>query len=94
MQIQILKPGLLVRDAFGNILEASSTVTLIQTTRHKIIVDTGTPENDTGGVLKTPPLVAPRRTTPLNTLVVGFARIRAFSGALPTSCDFGYGHFP
>lgn len=45
MQIQILKPGLLVRDKFGNILEARSTVTLIQTPHHNIIVDTGTPED-------------------------------------------------
>jgi glyoxylase-like metal-dependent hydrolase (beta-lactamase superfamily II) len=45
MNIQILKPGILIRDRFGNILDASSTVVLIQTQTHNIIVDTGVPED-------------------------------------------------
>ncbi len=45
MNVQILKPGILIRDRFGNILDASSTVVLIQTPSHNIIVDTGMPED-------------------------------------------------
>jgi glyoxylase-like metal-dependent hydrolase (beta-lactamase superfamily II) len=52
MKVQILKPGILIRDRFGNILEASSTVVLIQTQNQNIIVDTGMPE-DRGIILET-----------------------------------------
>ncbi len=45
MKIQILKPGLLVRDELGYILDARSTVTLIQTSKYNIIIDTGVPED-------------------------------------------------
>jgi glyoxylase-like metal-dependent hydrolase (beta-lactamase superfamily II) len=42
-EVSVLKPGLLVRDRFGAILDARSTVTLItdQTNGQNILVDTG-----------------------------------------------------
>ena len=43
MQIQIIKPGILVRNNFGMILQASSTVTFISDDNHNIIVDSGLP---------------------------------------------------
>lgn len=43
MEIHIIKPGLLVRNNLGMILQASSTVTLILDKEHKIIVDTALP---------------------------------------------------
>ena len=39
--LTVLKPGLLKRDRFGNILDARSTVTLIQNNGYNIVVDTG-----------------------------------------------------
>ncbi len=41
MQISIIKPGLLVRNNLGLILQASSTVTLVIDGDYKIIIDTG-----------------------------------------------------
>ncbi|MHA1426173.1 MAG: MBL fold metallo-hydrolase [Candidatus Helarchaeota archaeon] len=38
--VKVLKPGLLLRDEKGAILDARSTVTLIQTEQHNILVDT------------------------------------------------------
>jgi glyoxylase-like metal-dependent hydrolase (beta-lactamase superfamily II) len=43
MEISIIKPGLLVRNNLGLILQASSTVTFIRDEENKIIVDTGLP---------------------------------------------------
>ena len=43
MLIEVIKPGILVRNNFGMILSASSTVTLIITEEHNIIVDTALP---------------------------------------------------
>jgi glyoxylase-like metal-dependent hydrolase (beta-lactamase superfamily II) len=40
-EFKVLKPGILVRDRFGNILDARSTVTLIIGPKLLIIVDTG-----------------------------------------------------
>ena len=40
-EIFVIKPGILVRDRFGNILDARSTVTLIKGEGSNIIVDTG-----------------------------------------------------
>jgi glyoxylase-like metal-dependent hydrolase (beta-lactamase superfamily II) len=39
--IKVIKPGILIRDRFGNILDARSTVTLIRNGDLNIIVDTG-----------------------------------------------------
>jgi len=43
MLIEVIKPGILVRNNLGMILSASSTVTLIITEEHNIIVDTALP---------------------------------------------------
>ncbi|UCE36363.1 MAG: MBL fold metallo-hydrolase [Thermoplasmata archaeon] len=43
MQVAVIKPGILVRNNVGMILQASSTVTLISGDGHNIIVDTGVP---------------------------------------------------
>jgi glyoxylase-like metal-dependent hydrolase (beta-lactamase superfamily II) len=43
-EVSVIKPGKLVRDRFGNILDARSTVTLIIGADLKIIVDTGLSE--------------------------------------------------
>lgn len=43
MQITIIKPGILVRNNLGMILQASSTVTFISEDNHNIIVDSGLP---------------------------------------------------
>ncbi|UCG69011.1 MAG: MBL fold metallo-hydrolase [Thermoplasmata archaeon] len=43
MLIKIIKPGILVRNNLGMILQASSTVTLVKIDGHNIIVDTGVP---------------------------------------------------
>jgi glyoxylase-like metal-dependent hydrolase (beta-lactamase superfamily II) len=43
MKINIIKPGILVRNNLGMILQASSTVTFISEDNHNIIVDTGLP---------------------------------------------------
>jgi glyoxylase-like metal-dependent hydrolase (beta-lactamase superfamily II) len=43
-EIEVIKPGILVRDRFGNILDARSTVTLIMGHEISAIVDTGLPE--------------------------------------------------
>jgi glyoxylase-like metal-dependent hydrolase (beta-lactamase superfamily II) len=43
MQLNIIKPGILVRNNLGMILQASSTVTFISDGDHNIIVDTGLP---------------------------------------------------
>lgn len=40
-EITVIKPGVLARDRFGNILDARSSVTLIRNMDLKIIVDTG-----------------------------------------------------
>ena len=40
-ELKVIKPGILIRDRFGSILDARSTVTLIQSDDLKIIVDTG-----------------------------------------------------
>ena len=40
-EVVVIKPGILVRDRFGNILDARSTVTLIKNSGQNIIVDTG-----------------------------------------------------
>lgn len=42
--INVIKPGVLKRDRFGNILDARSTVTLMALDKLKIIVDTGLAE--------------------------------------------------
>ncbi|MEE9150395.1 MAG: MBL fold metallo-hydrolase [Thermoplasmata archaeon] len=41
MLIEVIKPGILVRNNLGMILQASSTVTLVSGDGHNIIVDTG-----------------------------------------------------
>lgn len=43
MLIEIIKPGVLVRNNLGMILHASSTVTLVSIPKHNIIVDSGIP---------------------------------------------------
>jgi glyoxylase-like metal-dependent hydrolase (beta-lactamase superfamily II) len=43
MQIVIIKPGILVRNNLGMILQASSTVSLISEGKTNIIIDTGLP---------------------------------------------------
>jgi glyoxylase-like metal-dependent hydrolase (beta-lactamase superfamily II) len=43
MLINIIKPGLLVRNKQGMILQASSTITLVSSKEHNLIVDTGVP---------------------------------------------------
>lgn len=43
MQLTVIKPGILVRNNFGMILQASSTVTFISGDNHNIIVDSGLP---------------------------------------------------
>ena len=43
MLVKVIKPGILVRNNLGMILRASSTVTLIETDEHNLIVDTGLP---------------------------------------------------
>ena len=43
MLVEVIKPGILVRNNLGMILRASSTVTLIVTEEHNIIVDTALP---------------------------------------------------
>lgn len=43
MLIKIIKPGILVRNKLGMILNASSTVTLVSDYEHNIIIDTGVP---------------------------------------------------
>jgi glyoxylase-like metal-dependent hydrolase (beta-lactamase superfamily II) len=43
MLVKVIKPGILVRNNLGMILQASSTVTLIVAEKHNIIVDTGLP---------------------------------------------------
>ena len=43
MLVKVIKPGILVRNNLGMILQASSTVTLVQGEGHNIIVDTGLP---------------------------------------------------
>lgn len=43
MLIEIIKPGILVRNNLGMILHATSTVTLVSTKEHNIIVDTSIP---------------------------------------------------
>lgn len=45
MIIKVIKTGLLIRDDYGNILDARSTVTLIKTQNKNIIVDTGSSED-------------------------------------------------
>jgi N-acyl homoserine lactone hydrolase len=40
-RVSVLKPGSLIRDEFGNLLDARSSVTLITSGSRKIIVDTG-----------------------------------------------------
>lgn len=44
MEISIIKPGILVRNNLGLILQASSTVTLILHGKLRLIVDTGLPQ--------------------------------------------------
>ncbi len=46
MTVSIIKPGILVRDKNGLILDARSTVTLIKAGDKNIIVDTGLPGED------------------------------------------------
>ncbi|UCG70390.1 MAG: MBL fold metallo-hydrolase, partial [Thermoplasmata archaeon] len=43
MLIEVIKPGILVRNNLGMILQASSTVTLVCADGHNLIVDTGLP---------------------------------------------------
>ncbi len=43
MLVEVIKPGILVRNNLGMILRASSTVTLIVTEEHNIIVETALP---------------------------------------------------
>lgn len=43
MLIKVIKPGILVRNKLGMILNASSTVTLVSDYEHNIIIDTGVP---------------------------------------------------
>lgn len=43
MQVEVIKPGILVRNNLGMILQASSTVTLIAAGKDNIIVDTALP---------------------------------------------------
>ena len=43
MLIEVIKPGVLVRNNLGMILHASSSVTLVSTKEHNIIVDTSIP---------------------------------------------------
>jgi len=43
MIVEVIKPGLLVRNKLGMILQASSTVTMVSSKEHNIIVDTGVP---------------------------------------------------
>ena len=43
MLIKVIKPGILVRNNLGMILQASSTVTLVKDDDHNIIIDTGVP---------------------------------------------------
>ncbi|UCF07294.1 MAG: MBL fold metallo-hydrolase [Thermoplasmata archaeon] len=43
MLIHVIKPGILVRNNLGMILQASSTVTLVRAGEHNIMVDTGLP---------------------------------------------------
>jgi glyoxylase-like metal-dependent hydrolase (beta-lactamase superfamily II) len=46
--IKVIKPGILIRDRFGNILDARSTVTLIRSDDVNVIIDTGlSSERDT-----------------------------------------------
>ncbi len=40
-RVSVLKPGSLIRDKFGNLLDARSSVTLITSGMRKIVVDTG-----------------------------------------------------
>jgi len=40
MKIEIIKPGILIRDDKGFILNAESSITLIQTGNKNVIVDT------------------------------------------------------
>jgi N-acyl homoserine lactone hydrolase len=40
-RVSVLKPGSLIRDEYGNLLDARSSVTLITSGSRKIIVDTG-----------------------------------------------------
>ena len=51
MMVRVIKPGILVRNNLGIILQASSTVTLIIGDGNKIIVDTGLP-NEKETILK------------------------------------------
>ena len=41
MKVKVIKPGKLVRDEEGKILDARSTITLIKTNDVNIIIDTG-----------------------------------------------------
>jgi len=50
-RIYLLKPGSILRDPAGNILDARSSVTLIESERRRIIVDTGQ-EGDGEEILK------------------------------------------
>jgi glyoxylase-like metal-dependent hydrolase (beta-lactamase superfamily II) len=43
MLVKVIKPGILVRNNVGMILRATSTVTLVRSDEHNIIVDTGLP---------------------------------------------------
>lgn len=43
MLIDVIKPGLLVRNNLGMILQASSTVTLVSADEHNLVIDTGVP---------------------------------------------------
>lgn len=43
MLIDVIKPGILVRNNLGMILQATSSVTLVRGDEHDIIVDTGVP---------------------------------------------------
>lgn len=51
MQLEVIKPGILVRNNLGMILQASSTVTLVVGDGNNIIVDTGLP-NEKETILK------------------------------------------
>jgi glyoxylase-like metal-dependent hydrolase (beta-lactamase superfamily II) len=46
MLVEVIKPGILVRNNFGMILRASSTVTLVVTEEHNILVDTALPSEN------------------------------------------------
>jgi glyoxylase-like metal-dependent hydrolase (beta-lactamase superfamily II) len=43
MLIEVIKPGILVRNNLGMILQASSTVTLVCTDGHNLVIDSGVP---------------------------------------------------